>query len=418
MPYQKENLNIYFIIVSARPVLKKGAVPSQFPWNKQNSRLHQRNEERHQRLLARNKRKVTSQVQDKNNEKNTFLMETTNFCEVEIEFETKQKDIGIQCDLGESDDFKDKECPKNENIRKESSIGNMLDMTNAAEVQFYTGFQDCEHIKFIFSIFGEEVNCLRYYPKMKTIQVPTLSPFDQFLFVLIKLRRNKLFTEFAFRLKVNKTLLSNIFITWINYLYCKLKEMNVWVPKQCIDRNMKYYGKINPCTVIVDCTEIKIEKPKNPLTQQMTYSTYKSANTLKVLVGISASGCVTFVSDAYGGSTSDRELFEKCGLIDKLQPNDIILSDRGFNVQDLVCHKDVTVNVPDFLKNTDGQFETSQLKRSKIISSERIHVERVIGLAKTFKILSGKLDSKLVPLAGRIIFVCFMLTNFKNNIIK
>ncbi|KAL0868683.1 hypothetical protein ABMA27_008134 [Loxostege sticticalis] len=345
-------------------------------------------------------------------------METTNFCEVEIEFETKQKDIGIQCDLGESDDFKDKECPKNENIRKESSIGNMLDMTNAAEVQFYTGFQDCEHIKFIFSIFGEEVNCLRYYPKMKTIQVPTLSPFDQFLFVLIKLRRNKLFTEFAFRLKVNKTLLSNIFITWINYLYCKLKEMNVWVPKQCIDRNMKYYGKINPCTVIVDCTEIKIEKPKNPLTQQMTYSTYKSANTLKVLVGISASGCVTFVSDAYGGSTSDRELFEKCGLIDKLQPNDIILSDRGFNVQDLVCHKDVTVNVPDFLKNTDGQFETSQLKRSKIISSERIHVERVIGLAKTFKILSGKLDSKLVPLAGRIIFVCFMLTNFKNNIIK
>ncbi|CAG5047747.1 unnamed protein product [Parnassius apollo] len=133
---------------------------------------------------------------------------------------------------------------------------------------------------------------------------------------------------------------------------------------------------------------------------------------------VSASGCVTFVSDAYGGSTSDRELFEKCGLIDKLEPNDIIFSDRGFNVQDLVCHKDVTVNVPEFLKNTDGQFETSQLTRSKNISSERIQVERVIGLAKTFKILSGKLDSKLVPLADRIIFVCFMLTNFKNNIIK
>ncbi|XP_061726169.1 uncharacterized protein LOC133531788 [Cydia pomonella] len=346
-------------------------------------------------------------------------METTNCCEVEIEFEEKQKDIGIQCDLGKGNDLKTlEECPKHEKKSKESSIGNVLDVTNAAEIQFYTGFQDYEHIKFIFTIFGDEVNSLKYYPKMKTLKVPFINPCDQFLLVLIKLRRNMLFTELSFRLKVNKTVLSNIFITWVNYLYYKLKELKVWVPKQCIDKNMKYYGKINPCTVIVDCTEIKIEKPKNPLTQQLTYSTYKSANTLKVLVGISASGCVTFVSDAYGGSTSDRELFEKCGLIDKLEPNDIILSDRGFNVQDLVCHKDVTVNVPEFLKNTDGQFETSQLRRSKKNSSERIHVERVIGLAKTFKILSGKLDSKLVPLAGRIIFVCFMLTNFKNNIIR
>nr|XP_049693818.1 uncharacterized protein LOC126054061 [Helicoverpa armigera] len=409
------------VLEKPRPVLKKCAVPSRFPWNEENSSLHQKKKERHQRRLARNKKKISVQVHI-NNEKekdDTFLMETTNFCEVEIEFEKKQKDIGIQCDLYGSDNLKTfKECPPNENKKKQSSIANVLDITNAAEVQFYTGFQDYEHIKFIFSIFGDEVNCLKYYPQLKTLKVPFLNPCDQFLLVLIKLRRNMLFTELAFRSKIDKTVLSNIFITWINYLYCKLKELNVWVPKQCIDKNMKYYGKINPCTVIVDCTEIKIEKPKNPLTQQLTYSTCKLANTLKVLVGISASGCVTFVSDAYGGSTSDRELFEKCGLIDKLEPNDIILCDRGFNVQDLVCHKNVTVNVPEFLKNTDGQFEPSQLTRSKKISSEQIHVERVIGLAKTFKILSGKLDSKLVPLADRIIFVCFMLTNFKNNIIK
>ncbi|KAL0859600.1 hypothetical protein ABMA27_010732 [Loxostege sticticalis] len=48
------------VLEKPRPVLKKCAVPSQFPWNKQNSSLHQRIEERHQRL----KRKITSQVQE------------------------------------------------------------------------------------------------------------------------------------------------------------------------------------------------------------------------------------------------------------------------------------------------------------------------------------------------------------------
>ncbi|RVE41416.1 hypothetical protein evm_013935 [Chilo suppressalis] len=141
-----------------RPMLKKCAVPSRFPWNEHNSSLHQKKKERHQRRLARNERKISVQVHI-NNEKekdDTFLMETTNFCEVEIEFEKKQKDIGIQCDLCGSDNLKTlKECPPNEN-KKKSSIANVLDITNAAEVQFYTGFQDYEHIKFIFSIFGDE----------------------------------------------------------------------------------------------------------------------------------------------------------------------------------------------------------------------------------------------------------------------
>ncbi|KAL0810143.1 hypothetical protein ABMA28_010937 [Loxostege sticticalis] len=46
------------VLEKPRPVLKKCAVPSQFPWNNQNSCFHQRIEERHQRL-----RKITSEVQ-------------------------------------------------------------------------------------------------------------------------------------------------------------------------------------------------------------------------------------------------------------------------------------------------------------------------------------------------------------------
>lgn len=69
---------------------------------------------------------------------------------------------------------------------------------------------------------------------------------------------------------------------------------------------------------------------------------------MKVLVGILPTGTVTFVSDAYGGSISDRILFEKCGLVNLLVKNDIVLADRRFQIQDL-AHKDV-VNIPEFLK--------------------------------------------------------------------
>ncbi|CAG5045034.1 unnamed protein product [Parnassius apollo] len=118
------------VLEKPRPVLKKCAVPSRFPWIDQNSSLHQKKKERHQRRLARNERKISVQVHI-NNEKekdDTFLMETTNFFEVEIEFEKKQNDVGIQCDLCGSDNLKTlKECLQNENKNKKSSIANVLD---------------------------------------------------------------------------------------------------------------------------------------------------------------------------------------------------------------------------------------------------------------------------------------------------
>ena len=45
--------------------------------------------------------------------------------------------------------------------------------------------------------------------------------------------------------------------------------------------------------VIVDRTECQIQKPKEPLKQQVTFSTYKNMNTVKVLVGMTPGGLVS-----------------------------------------------------------------------------------------------------------------------------
>ena len=55
--------------------------------------------------------------------------------------------------------------------------------------------------------------------------------------------------------------------------------------------------------------------------------------------------------------------------------------------------------------------------RDRKIASKRVHVERIIGLAKTYKILTIPMTATEAKLSSEIIFVCFMLCNFRNGIV-
>jgi hypothetical protein len=68
------------------------------------------------------------------------------------------------------------------------------------------------------------------------------------------------------------------------------------------------------------------------------------------------------------------------------------MTDKGFQVQDLFAPIDVTVNTPTFFRKRN-QFTTKSITRDKKIASKRVHVERLIGLAKTYKIMSTPLTN-------------------------
>jgi hypothetical protein len=131
------------------------------------------------------------------------------------------------------------------------------------------------------------------------------------------------------------------------------------------------------------------------------------------LAGATPGGLMSYLSPAYGGSSSDRQIVERTTLCDK---GDSIMADKGFNVQDIFAPYDVTINIPTFFKNKN-RMSSKTVQRDRKISSKRVHIERIIGLAKTYKILKQSLNTTETKLASEIIFCCFMLCNFRPCIV-
>lgn len=102
--------------------------------------------------------------------------------------------------------------------------------------------------------------------------------------------------------------------------------------------------------------------------------------------GITPNGSVSNISSAYGGSASYRQIIERSSILN----------------QD---------------KMGKSQLEPEDIVKDRRVASKRIPVERVIGLVKRFKTLKQELPSSKGPLASRIVYICFMLSNLRNCIV-
>ncbi len=285
---------------------------------------------------------------------------------------------------------------------------------DARAFHYYTGLENYNHFRFILTTFGNTVDDMVYYSG----HVPLMTIENQFFLTLIKLRLARTNYEVSLMFHCGEREISNVFITWINFLYVHFKDINWWPTRDLVRfySPTDFLSKFPTTRVIVDGTECPVSKPKQPLAQQGTYSTYKNRNTVKALIGVTPGGLVSYVSDIYGGAASDRQICERSTLMDSCDSGDSIMADKGFNVQDLFISANVTINIPEFFKKKNRMSPMSVLKDRKI-ASKRVHVERIIGLAKTFKILKHPLNNIESALADPIISVCFFLCNFRPAIV-
>lgn len=215
----------------------------------------------------------------------------------------------------------------------------------------------------------------------------------------MRLRLNASFKLLGYLFNVSKQTVSKIVYKCLNVLYLFLKNFIIWPQREDIIETMPLSFKNafgNKVSVIIDCFEIKIQKSSNLMAQAATWSSYKHANTVKILIGICPQGAITYISKTYGGRNSDKHITENCGMLDKLQPGDLVLADRGFLISQQVQLRLAEVKVPAFLKGKK-QLDPIDIEDTRKLASVRIHVERVIGmLRQKYKILHNLLPITLL----------------------
>lgn len=277
------------------------------------------------------------------------------------------------------------------------------------KVLFYTGIPGAATFKCLFDELEGGMEKENDQGRPRSLRV-----IDEFFLVMMRLRLGLLLEDLADRFRVSVSLTSSIFNKWIDYLDEHLDFLVKWPSRENIDFTMplQFKRKYPKCRVVIDCTEIRTETPSSLKLKSLLYSDYKSHMTYKSLIGISPAGIVTFVSDLYSGSTSDKQITILSGLVDICEEGDGIMVDKGFLISDITTPKGIDLIIPPF-KKKQRQFLPSEVEATKTIANLRIHVERQMERIKNFRIVQGVVPITMANQMSKIWKTCVRLTNLQ-----
>ena len=137
-------------------------------------------------------------------------------------------------------------------------------------------------------------------------------------------------------------------------------------------------------------------------------------------------GSVSFISNAWGGRTSDKYITKNSGFLDHILPGDLVLADRGFDIKETLGTIHSKLAIPVFTRGKK-QLSPLDIESTRKIASVRIHVERVIGqVRKKYSILSGVMPvdfMKTKPsdqhcMLDKIAYVCCALINLCPSVVN
>nr|XP_057946358.1 uncharacterized protein LOC131140183 [Doryrhamphus excisus] len=197
---------------------------------------------------------------------------------------------------------------------------------NAHTIEYYTGIPSLA----TFMVVLDEVK--------PSLPVSKLSPFHMVLLTLARLRLGISIEHLAQLLEVSCETIYTAFTNTVDVLYSCLNSLVLWPKRHCLQAMMpcwflETFGK--RVAIIVDCFQMHIERQSRVTqTQRQSWSSNRNTHTVKYLLGITPQGAIVFISKEWGSCASDIQVTENCGLLDELLPGDIVLSDRGFDIED------------------------------------------------------------------------------------
>ncbi|KAH9644555.1 hypothetical protein HF086_000329 [Spodoptera exigua] len=106
--------------------------------------------------------------------------------------------------------------------------------TDDEAIQFYTGFETYKKFYFVYSTLSPVVHKINNLGS----KITNVSKEDQFFLTLMKLRQDKCNFELSRFFNVSTAAVSNIFISWINFIYQHWLNIVTWPDKDLVQQYM------------------------------------------------------------------------------------------------------------------------------------------------------------------------------------
>lgn len=294
---------------------------------------------------------------------------------------------------------------------------------NDAKTRFYTGLTTWKLLNSLFKLVET------YLPEHGNAK---LSPFQMLVLTLMKLRLNLTFKDLGYRFQIDECTASRYFHKCIYILFRLFRNSKLlhWPERSTLHFNTPSYFRCtfkDKITIIVDCFEIFIECSSVLKAVAQGWSQYKHHETIKYLIGISTTGAILFISEGFGGRSSDKFIVTKSGFLDYLQDGDVVLADKGFLIEAEVEEKGASLHLPCFVRNGE-QLDPIKVEASRQLANVRIHVERIISvLRQKFNVCSDHVPMSAISkqndlfdrdLYDQVVFICCCLVNLCPSVVR
>ena len=177
----------------------------------------------------------------------------------------------------ESDDQRVEDSPNattEQSTQTETIATSILDIAKLKydnkAIQAYTGLEEYRKFVFVLATLRSAVYELNY----RWRQTDILSIENQFLITFIKLLKYYSHKQLSILFQISEFSVSNIFVTWINFMYCQWRELDIW-PSQALVAYFSPldFNKMFPTTRVWKWRKQEYESPRGT---QILYSTYLS----------------------------------------------------------------------------------------------------------------------------------------------
>ena len=142
---------------------------------------------------------------------------------------------------------------------------------------------------------------------------------------------------------------------------------------------------------------------------------FKHCNTLKVLVVIAPSSDIVFISLAYPGSISDKEITKQSGYLDMMESYTELIVDKGFSISNECAAKRIYVAVLPG-KRGSSQMLSSEFTKTNKIAKTRTLVELVIRRLKVFRFIPNEVLINMLTYIDDILQTCAAISNMQSSI--